>query len=185
MNYLWLLYISFYIVIISYYIVFLFYLLNLISRVYCSIFQNQTKFQNATVKSTIHTSNSSNTVLLFPFLGNSPSVYTLVWKHTDKWRNICTFQIPSAKKNSPSNPQLLWFFLHCSSIFLWKENEYRLGFFFNSFISALIMTIWCFILICRTYCIQILREFLYFQNWNWEKIHNWLLQLFKYSTVIP
>jgi len=23
--------------------------------------------------------------------------------------------------------------------------------------------------ICRTYCIQILREFLYFQNWNWEK----------------
>jgi hypothetical protein len=75
MNYLWLLYITFYIVIISYYIVFLFYLLNLISRVYCSIFQNQTKFQNATVKSTIHTSNSSNTVLLFPFLGNSPNVY--------------------------------------------------------------------------------------------------------------
>jgi hypothetical protein len=31
------------------------------------------------------------------------------------------------------------------------------------------MTIWCFILICRTYYIQILREFLYFQNWNWEK----------------
>ena len=62
-----------------------------------------------------------------------------------------------------------WFFLHCSSIFLWKENENRLGFFFNSFISALIMTIWCVILICRTYCIQILREFLYFQNWNWEK----------------
>jgi hypothetical protein len=29
---------------------------------------------------------------------NSPSVYTLVWKHTNKWRNICTFQIPSAKK---------------------------------------------------------------------------------------
>ena len=23
--------------------------------------------------------------------------------------------------------------------------------------------------ICRNYCIQILREFLYFQNWNWEK----------------
>jgi hypothetical protein len=23
--------------------------------------------------------------------------------------------------------------------------------------------------ICKTYCIQILREFLYFQNWNWEK----------------
>ena len=23
--------------------------------------------------------------------------------------------------------------------------------------------------ICRTYCIQILREFLYFQSWNWEK----------------
>jgi hypothetical protein len=33
----------------------------------------------------------------------------------------------------------------------------------------LIMTILCFILICRTYCIQILREYLYFQNWNWEK----------------
>ena len=85
---------------------FLFYLLNLISRVYCSIFHNQTKFQNATVKSTIHTSNSSNTVLLFLFLGNSPNVYTLVWKHINKWRNICIFQIPSAKKNSPSNPQL-------------------------------------------------------------------------------
>jgi hypothetical protein len=34
----------------------------------------------------------------------------------------------------------------------------------DSFISALIMTILCFILICRTYCIQILREYLYFQN---------------------
>ena len=22
-----------------------------------------------------------------------PNVYTLVWKHTNKWRNICTFQI--------------------------------------------------------------------------------------------
>jgi hypothetical protein len=49
MNYLWLLYISFYIVIISYYIVFLFYLLNLISRVCCSIFQNQTKFMGITI----------------------------------------------------------------------------------------------------------------------------------------
>ena len=52
----------------------------------------------ATVKSTIDTSNSSNTVLLFLFLWNSPNVYTLVWKHTNKWRNICSFQIPSAKK---------------------------------------------------------------------------------------
>jgi hypothetical protein len=33
------------------------------------------------------------TVLLFLFLWNSPNVYTLVWKHTNKWRNICTFQI--------------------------------------------------------------------------------------------
>ena len=41
---------------------------------------------------------SSNTVLLFLFLWNSPNVYTLVWKHTNKWRNICTFQIPPAKK---------------------------------------------------------------------------------------
>jgi hypothetical protein len=31
---------------------------------------------------------------------------TLVWKHTNKWRNICTFQIPSAKKNNLSNPWL-------------------------------------------------------------------------------
>ena len=52
----------------------------------------------ATVKSTIDTDNSSNTVLLFLFLWNSPNVYTLVGKHTNKWRNICTFQIPSAKK---------------------------------------------------------------------------------------
>jgi hypothetical protein len=130
MNYLWLLYISFYIVIISYYIVFLFYLLNLISRVYCSIFQNQTKFQNATVKSTIHTSNSSNTVLLFPFLGNSPNVYTLVWKHTDKWRNICTFQIPSAKKNSPSNPQLKCFF--CTAVKFFCEKKMKTDWGFSS-----------------------------------------------------
>jgi hypothetical protein len=27
-------------------------------------------------------------------------VYTLVWKHTNKWWNKCTFQIPSAKENS-------------------------------------------------------------------------------------
>ena len=47
----------------------------------------------ATIKSTIDTDNSSNTVLLFLFLWNSPNVYTLVWKHTNKWRNICTFQI--------------------------------------------------------------------------------------------
>jgi hypothetical protein len=52
----------------------------------------------ATVKSTIDTDNSSNTVLLFLFLWNSPNVYTLVWKHTNRWRNICTFQIPSAKR---------------------------------------------------------------------------------------
>jgi hypothetical protein len=45
----------------------------------------------ATVKSTIDTDNSSNTVLLFLFLWNSPNLYTLVWKHTNKWRNICTF----------------------------------------------------------------------------------------------
>ena len=51
----------------------------------------------ATVKSTIDTYNSSNTVLLFLFWWNSPNVYTLVWKHTNKWPNICTFQIPSAK----------------------------------------------------------------------------------------
>jgi hypothetical protein len=50
--------------------------------------------------------NSSNTVLLFLFLWNSPNMYTLVWKHTNKWRNICTFQITSTKKNSSSNPQL-------------------------------------------------------------------------------
>ena len=49
---------------------------------------------SATVKSTIDTDSSSNTVI---FLWNSPNVYTLVWKHTNKWRNICTFQIPSAK----------------------------------------------------------------------------------------
>jgi hypothetical protein len=48
----------------------------------------------ATVKSTIDTDNSSNAVLLFPFLWNSPYVYTLVGKHTNKWRNIYTFQIP-------------------------------------------------------------------------------------------
>jgi hypothetical protein len=53
-----------------------------------------------TVKSTIDTDNSSNTVLLFLFLWNSPNVYILVWKYTNKWRNICTFQIPPAKKNS-------------------------------------------------------------------------------------
>jgi hypothetical protein len=42
----------------------------------------------ATIKSTIDTDNSSNTVLLFLFLWNSPNVYTLVWKHTNKWRNV-------------------------------------------------------------------------------------------------
>jgi hypothetical protein len=47
----------------------------------------------ATVKSTIDTDNSSNTVLLFLFLWNSPNVYTLVWKHTNKRRIICTFQM--------------------------------------------------------------------------------------------
>ena len=45
-----------------------------------------------------YTDNSSNTVLLFLFLWNSPNVYTLVWKHTNKWRYICTFQICSTKK---------------------------------------------------------------------------------------
>ena len=44
----------------------------------------------------IDTDYSSNAVLLFLFIWNSPNVYTLVWKHTNKWRNICTF--PSAKK---------------------------------------------------------------------------------------
>jgi hypothetical protein len=47
----------------------------------------------ATVNSTIDSDNSSNTVLLFLFLWNSPNVYTLFWKHTNKWRNICTFKI--------------------------------------------------------------------------------------------
>jgi hypothetical protein len=42
--------------------------------------------------------NSSNKVLLFLFLWNPPNVYTLVCKHTNKWINISTFQIPSAKK---------------------------------------------------------------------------------------
>jgi hypothetical protein len=46
----------------------------------------------------LNTDNSSSTVLLFLFLWNSPNVYTLVWKHTNKWWNICTFQIPSANK---------------------------------------------------------------------------------------
>jgi hypothetical protein len=42
----------------------------------------------ATVKSIIDTDNSSNTVLLnFLFFWNSLNVYTLVWKHTNKWRN--------------------------------------------------------------------------------------------------
>jgi hypothetical protein len=41
-----------------------------------------------------------------PILCNSSNVYTLVLKHMKKWRNICTFQIPSAKKNSSSNPQM-------------------------------------------------------------------------------
>ena len=78
------------------------------------------------------------------------------------------------------------FFCTAVTFFCKKKIEtLRLIFFFNSFISALLMTIWCFILIGRTYCIQILREYLYFQSWNWEKIHNWHLQLFKYSTVIP
>ena len=36
--------------------------------------------------------------VFFLFWWNYPNVYTLVWKHTNKWRNICTFQIPSAKK---------------------------------------------------------------------------------------
>jgi hypothetical protein len=34
-------------------------------------------------------------VLLFLFWWNSPNVYTLVWEHTNKWQNICTFQISS------------------------------------------------------------------------------------------
>ena len=51
----------------------------------------------ATVKSTVDTDNSSNTVLLFIFLWNFLNVYTLVWKQTNKWRNICTFHISSAK----------------------------------------------------------------------------------------
>ena len=41
----------------------------------------------------------SSVILLLPlFLWNSPNMYILVWKHTNNWRNICTFQIPSAKK---------------------------------------------------------------------------------------
>jgi hypothetical protein len=115
------------------------------------------------------------------------------------WRSqisvlLAPLRVPLKRHFRPSNPQLTpptlqtqycyslnirssiinpnsvgpWLFLHCSSIFLLKEDRNRL-FFFNSFISALIMTIWCFILICRTYYIRILRAFLYFQNWNWEK----------------
>jgi hypothetical protein len=77
----------------------------------------------ATVKSTIDTDNSSNTVLLFLFWWNSPNVYTLVWKHTNKWWNICTFHncgfdsrkypfcwlhftSPVKLHLQPSNPQL-------------------------------------------------------------------------------
>jgi hypothetical protein len=59
-----------------------------------------------------------------------------------------------------------WFFFCTAVHFFCKKKQTG----FNSFISALIRTIWSFILICRTYCIQILRTFLYFQN--------------KYSTVI-
>ena len=61
---------------------------------------------------------SSNTELLFLFCWNSHNVYTLVWKHTNKWPNICTFQIPSAKKNSPSNPQLTPTTLQMPSMYL-------------------------------------------------------------------
>jgi hypothetical protein len=32
------------------------------------------------------------------WLTKDSHVYTLVWKHTNKWWNIYTFQIPSAKK---------------------------------------------------------------------------------------
>ena len=124
MNYLWLLYISFYIVIISYYIVFLFYLLNLISRVYCSIFQNQTKFQNATVK--IHNSH----LQLFKYSIIIPILRKFSQRvHTDKWRNICTFQIPSAKKNSPSNPQLKLFFFALQFNFSVKRKWKQTGIF--------------------------------------------------------
>jgi hypothetical protein len=44
---------------------------------------------------------------IFLFLWNSPNVYTLVWKHTNKWRNICTFQILKIWHLRPSNPQLI------------------------------------------------------------------------------
>jgi hypothetical protein len=33
-----------------------------------------------------------------PLISNPANVYTLVWKHTYKWWNIWTFQIPSTKK---------------------------------------------------------------------------------------
>ena len=66
---------------------------------------------------TILQTESQNFFLLLPlFLWKSPNMYTLVWKHTNNWRNICTFQIPSAKKKSFNK----WF----------KKNNY---FEFNKF----------------------------------------------------
>jgi hypothetical protein len=56
-----------------------------------------------------------------------------------------------------------WVFFCTAVKFFCKKKIETDWFVFNWFIEALIMTI------SRIYCIQILKEFLYFQNWNWEK----------------
>ena len=73
---------------------------------------------------------------IIPILMKFSHMYTLLWKHTNKWRNICTFQIPSAKKKSvkstidtdnSSNTVLLFLFLWNSpSVYtlVWKHTKF-------------------------------------------------------------
>jgi hypothetical protein len=62
-----------------------------------------------------------------------PTCTYLDWKHTNKWRNICTFQIPSVKKNSnvvaqgsailkTCNPTCHAFWWH---VFWWRTSEHQ------------------------------------------------------------
>jgi hypothetical protein len=61
-----------------------------------------------------HTDNSSNTVLLFLFLWNSPSVYTLVWKHTKFFIPIKGTVKSTIDTSNSSNTVLLY--LNCESV---------------------------------------------------------------------
>jgi hypothetical protein len=90
---------------------------------------NSTVFEELEV-SIVDLTVTNAVLLLFLFLWNSPNMYTLVWKHTNKWRNICPFQICMVVYSAGSSVQSLFPFyfkiinvIQCTDVYsIIKEN---------------------------------------------------------------